>query len=346
MDELLALTNTWIVDPLIFGTVASTKLAADAPWSEDYSRTRQFFVLWAFLYLNSMIVYVVFGMAGFVTFFLGKRKENLKPDRLEHHSSVRGGAAAAAEHTENPAYWPWDATQIRNEVWVSTWSLFIMAGMTAIIDLYFLLGGSSLYTDISEYGWTYFFISPILFLMFTDTLIYWIHRILHWPSVYWLHKLHHKYKETTPWSAFSFHPLDGFAQSVPYHIFAYTFPMHSRLYLFTLFCVGLWTVNIHDRMTLRIPGVNGAAHHTIHHTKFNYNYGQYTTFWDQIFGTYKDPLVQWPYELDEVEIQKEKIREKAELAEERKKRASAGLPKQVTPLDDEVEYDAQGKKVQ
>lgn len=273
MDELLELTNIYLVDPML-GDVASTKHRPDAPWSESYSHPRQFLVLWAFLYLTSMLVYVFFGGITFTAFFLQKRRENLDAKRKEHHSSVHGAAATGA-HTENPAYWPWDSAQIRDEVTVSTWSLFIMAGLTACIDMYFLLGGSRIYHDVSEYGWAYFCLSPLLFLAFTDSLIYWIHRILHWPSVYWLHKLHHKYKETTPWSAFSFHPLDGFAQSVPYHLFVLVFPMHSRLYLVTLGVVGLWTVNIHDRMTLRIPGVNGAAHHTIHHTKFNYSQSQH-----------------------------------------------------------------------
>jgi lathosterol oxidase len=35
--------------------------------------------------------------------------------------------------------------------------------------------------------------------------------------------------------------------------------------------------------------VNGAAHHTIHHLYFNYNYGQYFTLWDKIGGTYRLP---------------------------------------------------------
>ena len=74
------------------------------------------------------------------------------------------------------------------------------------------------------------------------------------------------------------------------------------------------------------------------------DYGQYTTFWDQFFGTYKDPLAQWPYELDEAAIAQEKLREKAELAEQRKIRASAGLPKQVTPLEEEEEKEEQYKK--
>lgn len=313
MDELLELTNVYLVDPLL-GQVASTKRASYAPWSEDYSYGRQFLVLWAFLYLTSMMVYVIFGSITFVGFFVQRRKDNLAKDRKEHHSI----AGRQAELTENPAYWPWDNEQIRNEVWVSTWSLFLMAGMTACVDMYFLLGGSRLYDNIDDMGWTYFLLSPIFFLFFTDTLIYWIHRILHWPSVYWLHKLHHAYKETTPWSAFSFHPLDGFAQSVPYHLYVFFFPMHSRLYMATLAVVGLWTVNIHDRMTLRLWGVNGAAHHTIHHTKFNYNYGQYLTFWDRAFGTFKDPYAQWPYELDEAKLEQLKRQEAQEMREARK----------------------------
>ena len=313
MDELLELTNVWIVDPLL-GEVASEKQHEYAPWSESYSFKRQFIVLWAFLYISSMFVYILFGSSTFFAFFVKQRTTNLDPNRKEHHAI--GGKTHA--HTENPAYWPWDNQQIRNEMWVSTWSLFIMAGLTACVDMYFLLGGSKLYKDIDEYGYVYFFLSPFLFLFFTDALIYWIHRILHWPSVYWLHKLHHYYKETTPWSAFSFHPLDGFAQSFPYHLFVMFFPMHSRLYTLTLMIVGLWTVNIHDRMTLRLWGVNGAAHHTIHHTKFNYNYGQYFTWSDQLFGTFKDPYQQWPYELDETVLEKVKKDDLLELQAARK----------------------------
>lgn len=314
MEEVLELVNQYVVDPLLLGTVASTAHSPTAPWSEDYSTGRQFMVLWMFLYAGSMAVYILFGAGTFFAFFVQQRRSNLDPGRREHHS-VAGKRDA---HTDNPAYWPWDSHQLREEMWVSTWSLFIMSGMTAVVDLFILLGYGRLYQNVSDYGWFYFCISPILFLAFTDTLIYWIHRILHWPSVYWLHKLHHKYKETTPWSAFSFHPLDGFAQSVPYHLYALFFPMHSRLYALTLTLVGLWTVNIHDRMTLRLWGVNGAAHHTIHHTKFNYNYGQYFTLWDRMLGTYKCPYEQWPYELCEDKLAALKVQEARELAAMRK----------------------------
>lgn len=35
--------------------------------------------------------------------------------------------------------------------------------------------------------------------------------------------------------------------------------------------------------------VNGAACHTMHHLYFNYNYGQFTTLWDRIGGSYRKP---------------------------------------------------------
>ena len=35
--------------------------------------------------------------------------------------------------------------------------------------------------------------------------------------------------------------------------------------------------------------LNGAACHTIHHLYFSFNFGQYTTLWDRLGGTYRKP---------------------------------------------------------
>ena len=37
------------------------------------------------------------------------------------------------------------------------------------------------------------------------------------------------------------------------------------------------------------PIINGAACHTMHHLYFNYNYGQFTTLWDRLGGSYRKP---------------------------------------------------------
>ena len=59
-----------------------------------------------------------------------------------------------------------------------------------------------------------------------------------------------------------------------------------------------WTISIHDGVYLvNNPIVNGAAHHTIHHLEFNYNYGQYFTLWDRIGGSYRKPVKEFKNEM-------------------------------------------------
>ncbi|KAI7384673.1 hypothetical protein KC336_g14857, partial [Hortaea werneckii] len=54
--------------------------------------------------------------------------------------------------------------------------------------------------------------------------------------------------------------------------------------------VQIWTVLIHDgEYVANSPIINGAACHTMHHLYFNYNYGQYTTLWDRLGGSYRKP---------------------------------------------------------
>ena len=47
---------------------------------------------------------------------------------------------------------------------------------------------------------------------------------------------------------------------------------------------------IHDgEYVANSPIINGAACHTMHHLYFNYNYGQFTTLWDRLGGSYRKP---------------------------------------------------------
>ncbi len=123
-------------------------------------------------------------------------------------------------------------------------------------------------------------ISVTTFILFTDCLIYWIHRGLHIPFLYKrLHKTHHLWKVPTPFASHAFNPVDGFLQSIPYHIYVFLFPMHKYVFLFMFVFVNFWTVSIHDG-DFRVPSllktfVNGSAHHTDHHLYYNYNYGQF-----------------------------------------------------------------------
>ena len=94
----------------------------------------------------------------------------------------------------------------------------------------------------------------------------------------------------TPFASHAFHPVDGYAQSIPYHLFIFLFPLHRKLYLALFVFVNFWTIMIHDgEYMANSPVINGAACHTMHHLYFNYNYGQYTTFWDRLGKSYRKP---------------------------------------------------------
>jgi lathosterol oxidase len=136
--------------------------------------------------------------------------------------------------------------------------------------------------------------STVFFLLFTDCLIYWIHRGLHHRSVYkYLHKVHHKWKVSTPFASHAFHPVDGFLQSLPYHLYPFLFPLNKIVYLALFLFVNIWTVSIHDGNyhvpDLLKPFVNGSAHHTDHHMFFDFNYGQFFTLWDRIGNSFRSP---------------------------------------------------------
>ncbi|KAK9479850.1 hypothetical protein V1514DRAFT_366595 [Lipomyces japonicus] len=131
----------------------------------------------------------------------------------------------------------------------------------------------------------------VLFLALTDMGIYFIHRGLHHPHLYrYLHKPHHKWIVPTPFASYAFHPLDGYLQSLPYHILPYVLPLHKTVYISLFGFINFWTIMIHDGEYLsNNPIVNGSACHAMHHLYFNYNYGQFTTLWDRIVGSYRKP---------------------------------------------------------
>ncbi|KAL4228885.1 Lathosterol oxidase [Mactra antiquata] len=185
--------------------------------------------------------------------------------------------------------------QVRLEIIYTCKSVPCMALPTVVLFFMEVRGYSKLYDNVdSKLGLLGVGVSAFTFILFTDSLIYWIHRFLHHKLVYkHIHKDHHKWKIPTPFASHAFHPVDGFLQSVPYHIYPFLFPLHKGLYLFLFVFVNVWTISIHDG-DYRVPNIfkpfiNGSAHHTDHHLFYNYNYGQFFTLWDRIGGSFRTP---------------------------------------------------------
>ncbi|EAT83541.1 hypothetical protein HBI56_233060 [Parastagonospora nodorum] len=182
--------------------------------------------------------------------------------------------------------------QIKLEIKQANVAFPVMAVLTVPWFLAEVRGYSKLYDTTEEgpgrwYDWAQF---PF-FLLFTDSLIYWIHRGLHHPRVYkYIHKPHHKWIMPSPFASHAFHPLDGYAQGLPYHMFPFLFPLSKVASVAFFVFVNIWTVMIHDGEYAHNSAViNGAACHTMHHLYFNYNYGQFFTLWDRMGGSYRKP---------------------------------------------------------
>ena len=236
-------------------------------WSEDYW-VREFISLYAIMAVGGWLMYFSAAAANYLFLF---------DTRL----------------TKHPLFLK---DQVRRELMYASKSIPVMAVFTVPVFMLEIHGYSRLYDgavfEVKELG--FIALSVVSFLMFTDCCIYWIHRFLHHKYLYrYLHKPHHWWKVPTPFASHAFHPVDGFLQSLPYHLYPFIFPLHKIIYLGLFVFVNFWTVSIHDA-DYRVPSVlqpfiNGAAHHTDHHLYYKYNYGQFFTLWDRIGGSFRYP---------------------------------------------------------
>jgi lathosterol oxidase len=84
--------------------------------------------------------------------------------------------------------------QIRQEIVSSMRAVPFINILTLPFFLAEVRGKSLLYTHVSDYGWAWMGVSTVLFMIWNDFFIYWIHRLEHHPSVYkYIHKPHHKW---------------------------------------------------------------------------------------------------------------------------------------------------------
>lgn len=136
--------------------------------------------------------------------------------------------------------------QVRQEIRQAIEAIPVMSILTTLFFVVEVRGYAKLYDSPEQGpGWWYTYLQFPLFIAFTDLCIYWIHRGLHHPLVYKrLHKPHHKWIMPTPYASHAFHPLDGFAQSVPYHVFPFIFPLQKFAYIALFIFINVWTIFI------------------------------------------------------------------------------------------------------
>ena len=149
-------------------------------FANESSLIHQATTLWVVTSIAGFFLYFLFSIVSFYTLF----DRNL----LNHPKFLPG--------------------QIKREIYMSLFQIPLGSLYTIPFWLLEINGMSKIYYNVEDHGWPYLAFSVVAFLVFSDFLIYWIHRIEHHPSLYsWLHKPHHTWKVPTPFSSFAFHPL-------------------------------------------------------------------------------------------------------------------------------------------
>ena len=188
-----------------------------------------------------------------------------------------------------------DPALIRKQQFHAQTSLFIYAALPVLSEYLIENKHTAVYFYVDQIGgWGQYALFFVLYIACVEIGIYWAHRTLHTNK--WLynniHGPHHSYKskdQLTPWASIAFHPLDGIIQASPYVICLHFIPVHYFTHFILLFFTGIWATNIHDAMWLDTEPIMGAKYHTMHHTHFVYNYGQFFTFCDAYWGTLREP---------------------------------------------------------
>lgn len=189
-------------------------------------------------------------------------------------------------------------TDYLREIFYSILTICIFSFVSVILFTNPVAQYTTRYTNISQYGWGYYFLAYPLMLVMHDTYFYFTHRIMHNKHLFkWFHLVHHKSTNPSPWAAYAFHPLEAVVEVGIVVVFMFTIPVHkTHLIFFFLFMIA-YNVYGHLGYELYPKGfsksrggkwINTSINHNQHHQYFKGNYGLYFLFWDRVFGTLRE----------------------------------------------------------
>lgn len=185
--------------------------------------------------------------------------------------------------------------QFREEIIRSTITAIIFGFSGALLLLLWQKGYTRLYENLHAYPLWWMPLSLIIAMILQETYYYWLHRWMHIPSVFRVvHKWHHDSHIASPWTAFSFHPIEGLIQAIFLPLMLLFLPMNVYVLVIMLVIMSVSSVINHldieiypSWLTRSFLGkwLIGATHHSLHHKQYKYNYGLYFTWWDRFSKT-------------------------------------------------------------
>ena len=185
---------------------------------------------------------------------------------------------------------------IIQEIRLSLLSSAVYAAPAAFALQAWLHGATQIYTDWAAHGGIpYLLVSAFAYLVVQDSYYYWAHRLMHQPRLFkWLHAGHHKSRQPTPFASFAFDPAEALLTAWLLPAMVFLVPIHMALLIGLLMLMTVTAVMNHSGWemlpTRFVHGPIGrhlisATHHSLHHTRFDANFGLYFRFWDRLMGT-------------------------------------------------------------
>ncbi|OUC12367.1 MAG: hypothetical protein B0A82_23120 [Alkalinema sp. CACIAM 70d] len=256
-------------------------LALAALDSSDWSATFNTLVDYVLFesYLPAIVIYFGITLSAFYVFWVWY-KQPMQPLRIQQ---------------KQRSYEQQWRKEIRNSL--------VSIGIFGLMDLGVYLakqqGWTLLYDNVAQYGIPYLLLTMVLMLFWQDTFFYWAHRLMHWKPLYkFSHKVHHDSIDTSPFTAYSFHPVEAIVEALPDLIIVFVLPVHWWALLG--YQVASMVMNVIGHLGYEVipqswtrhwlgQWKTSSTHHNMHHSKVNGNYGLYFRFWDVLMGTeFKD----------------------------------------------------------
>ena len=185
--------------------------------------------------------------------------------------------------------------QNKRDIYYSLISIGIF-GLVGVIT-YFMgkAGWTKAYSDVNDYGWTWWFVSIPVMLVIHDAYFYWTHFLMHNRRLFPLfHKIHHLSKDPTPLTSYAFHPFEALVSAGILPLLVILLPLHQGAILvfvtiqFGFNVLGHLGHELYPTWMIHSPLgkiLNTTTHHHQHHQTFHYNYGLYFNWWDRLLKT-------------------------------------------------------------
>ena len=179
--------------------------------------------------------------------------------------------------------------QVSEELWLSALSILIFAVQTA--GVVWLLRHGWLTIDWHRSPCHLLWELPVLYL-WNDIHFFVIHRALHWKPLYRsVHIWHHRSVITTPFSSYSFHPVESFllGSVMPLALVLHAFSPWALLGLTVMSLIlnvsgHLPYEQIHERSKLFRHLLGHSRYHNRHHREFHTHYAFSLVWLDRWFG--------------------------------------------------------------